>query len=78
MMGNFDASESDCEVEKCNLSFPECQYLAVGLDLERVIELSESWRRGEILPHVGHETADQVSDKLNQMTNQSQPTPLAK
>ena len=34
-------SKSDCDVEGCsNLGFPECQYVAVGLDLERAIKLS--------------------------------------
>lgn len=77
MMTFSTLSKSDCDVEGCsNLGFPECQYVAVGLDLERAIELSESWRRGEYLPTVGHDGADRVSDKLNQMTNQ--PIALAK
>lgn len=66
------------EDESEEMDFPECQYVAVGLDLERALELSESWRRGEFLSHVGHEAADRVSDKLNQMTNQSQPIALGK
>ena len=77
MMTFSTLSKSDCDVEGCsNLGFPECQYVAVGLDLERAIELSESWRRGEYLPAIGNPTPDRVSQKLNQMTNQ--PTPLAK
>ncbi len=79
MMTFSTLSKSDCDVEGCsNLGFPECQYVAVGLDLERALELSESWRRGEFLPHVGHPAADRVSDKLNQITNQSQPIALRK
>jgi hypothetical protein len=71
------ADEPEPECINCDaLGFPECQFMAVGLDLERAIELSESWRRGEYLPAVGHEGADRVSDKLNQMQNQS--APLAK
>jgi hypothetical protein len=52
--------------------------MAVGLDLATAIELSESWRRGELLPVIGHPAGDRVSDKLNQMTNQSQPIALRK
>lgn len=79
MITNLALPEPACDIEGCsNLGFPECQYVAVGLDLERAIELSESWRRGEFLPHVGHPAADRVSDKLNQITNQSQPIALRK
>ncbi|WP_333412332.1 hypothetical protein [Microcoleus sp. T2B6] len=64
-------SKSDCDVEGCDgFGFPECQFMAVGLDLERAIELGDSWRRGEFLPDVGHPEADRVSDKLNKMTSQ--------
>lgn len=77
MITNLALPEPACDIEGCsNLGFPECQYVAVGLDLKRAIELSESWRRGEYLPAVGHDGADRLSQKLNQMT--SQPTPLAK
>ena len=50
--------------------------MAVGLDLATACELSESWRRGEYLPAVGHDGAVRVSHTLNQMTNQ--PTPVEK
>jgi len=60
----------------CEMDFPECQYVAVGLDLGSAIELGDSWRRGEFLPSVGHPCADRVSERLNKMTNQ--PTSLAK
>jgi hypothetical protein len=49
--------------------FPECQYVAVGLDLGSAIELGDSWRRGEFLPSVGHPAADRVTNRLNQMQN---------
>ena len=79
MITNLALPEPACDIEGCsNLGFPECQYVAVGLDLESSIKLSESWRRGEFLPHVGPPAADRVSDKLNQITNQSQPIALAK
>lgn len=70
-----DGPERPC-INCDNLGFPECQFMAVGLDLATAIELSESWWRGEYLSAVGHDGADRVSHKLNQMTNQ--PTPVEK
>lgn len=70
-----DEPERPC-INCDHLGFPECQFMAVGLDLAKAIKLSESWRRGEYLPAVGHDGADRVSHKLNQMTNQ--PTPVEK
>jgi len=64
-------AEPDSEME-----FPECQYVALGLDFGTAIELGDSWRRGEWLPDIGHPECDQLSHRLNQMTNQS--APLAK
>jgi len=57
------------ESQKDEMDFPECQYVAVGLDLGSVIELGDSWRRGEWLPDVGHPAADRVTNRLNQMQN---------
>jgi len=57
-------TENDCEMD-----FPECQYVALGLDLGSAIELADSWRRGEFLPDVGHEAVDRLSARLNQMTS---------
>jgi hypothetical protein len=51
------------------MDFPECQYVAVGLDLGSAIELGDSWRRGEFLPDIGHPEADNLSNRLNQMQN---------
>ena len=70
-----DEPERPC-INCDNLGFPECQFMAVGLDLATACELEESWRRGEYLPAVGHDGAVRVSHKLNQMTNQ--PTPVEK
>ena len=72
-----DEPERPC-INCDNLGFPECQFMAVGLDLATAIKLSESWRRGELLPVIGHPAGDRVSDKLNQMTHQSQPIALRK
>jgi hypothetical protein len=70
MMTFSTLSKSDCDVEGCDgFGFPECQFMAVGLDLKRAIELGDSWRRGEWLPDVGHPEADNLSNRLNQMTN---------
>ncbi|MEG4577563.1 hypothetical protein QUA56_33595 [Microcoleus sp. N3A4] len=64
----WQAPEGD-ECEGCEMDFPECQYVAVGLDLGSAIELGDSWRRGEYIPDVGHPGADQVTNRLNQMQN---------
>jgi hypothetical protein len=58
------------ECSGCEMDFPECQYVAVGLDLGSAHELGDSWRRGELLPDIGHPAADLLSNRLNQMTNQ--------
>ncbi len=71
MMTFSTLSTSDCDVEGCDgFGFPECQFMAVGLDLKRAIELGDSWRRGECLPAIGHSEADKLTNRLNQMTNQ--------
>jgi hypothetical protein len=57
-------AEPDSEMD-----FPECQYVALGLDLGSAIELGDSWRRGEFLPDVGNAAVDRLSNRLNQMTN---------
>jgi hypothetical protein len=59
---------SDGECVASEWDFPESQYIAHGCDVDTAIELSESWRRGEYLPIMGH-PADTVSRKLNQMQN---------
>jgi hypothetical protein len=70
MMTFSTLSKSDCHVEGCDgFGFPECQFMAVGLDLKRAIELGDSWRRGEFLPDVGHAAVDRLSNRLNQMQN---------
>jgi hypothetical protein len=51
------------------MDFPECQYVAVGLDLGSAGELGDSWRHGEWLPDVGHPAALRVTNRLNQMQN---------
>ena len=61
--------QPDGECVATEWGFPESQYIAHGIDADTAIQLSESWRRGEYLPIMGH-PADVVSRKLNQMTNQ--------
>jgi hypothetical protein len=68
----WQASDEE-ECEGCEMDFPECQYVALGLDLGSAIELGDSWRRGEWLPDIGHPAADRLSDRLNQMQSQSIP-----
>lgn len=58
------ATDSDSEMD-----FPECQYVALGMELGSAIELGDSWRRGEFLPDIGHPECDRLSDRLNAMTN---------
>ena len=64
----WQAPEGD-ECEGCEMDFPECQYVLLGLDFGTAIELGDSWRRGEFLPDVGHPAVDQLTARLNQMTN---------
>lgn len=67
-VAGWQAPEGD-ECSGCEMDFPECQYVAVGLDLGSAIELGDSWRRGEYLPDVGHPAGDRVSNRLNQTQN---------
>jgi len=59
----------EIESEGCEMDFPECQYVMLGLDLGTASELSDSWRRGEFLSAIGHPEADNLSNRLNQMQN---------
>lgn len=65
----WQASDGE-ECEGCEMDFPECQYVALGLDLGSAIELGDSWRCGEWLPDVGHPAADRLTTRLNKMQNQ--------
>ncbi len=65
-----------CECVASEFAFPECQYIAHGIDLDTALEFAESWRRGEYLPIVGRPELDQVSRKLNKL-NQMQSQPIA-
>jgi len=58
------------------MDFPESQYVAVGLDLESAQQLGDTYRAGKSIPQIGHEVADRISNRLNQM--QSQRYPLQK
>ena len=64
------------ESEGCEMDFPESQYVAVGLDLESAQQLGDTYRAGKSIPQIGHEVADRISNRLNQM--QSQRYPLQK
>ncbi len=64
----YEPASDECS--GCEMDFPECQYVVVGLDLGTAIELGDSWRRRELLPDIGHSAADRLSNRLNQMQNQ--------
>lgn len=61
-------AEAEAEPD-CEMDFPECQFVLLGLDLGSAIELGDSWRRGEFLPDIGHPAADRLTARLNQMQN---------
>lgn len=52
------------------MDFPECQYVANGLDLETAQNLGDTYRAGESIEPIGHEVADRISNRLNKMQNQ--------
>lgn len=58
---NLGKSESE-------MNFPECHYVALGLELDYAITLGNLWRRGELLPKTNHPECDRLSDRLNQLT----------
>lgn len=58
------------------MDFPECQYVANGLDLEKAQKLGDTYRAGEWIYPIGHEATDRISNRLNQM--QSRRTALEK
>jgi hypothetical protein len=68
----YEESSDRCECVAYEFAFPECQYIAHGVDVDTALEFAESWRCGEYLPIVGRPELDQVSsklNKLNKMTN---------
>lgn len=66
------------EDESEEMDFPECQYVANGLEVETAQQLGETYRAGNIIEPVGHEVADRISNRLNQMQSESQRFPLRK
>jgi hypothetical protein len=50
-------------------AFPECQYLANGLDLPTAQKLGNTYRAGNFISPIGHEVADRISSRLNQIQN---------
>lgn len=73
---NFAAgyqSESSCEMD-----FPECQYVANGLDLEKAQQLGDTYRAGEWIYLIGHEATDRISNRLNEIQSESRRYPQQK
>lgn len=58
------------------IRFPECQYIANGLDPATAYQLGNTYRAGKQIEQIGDEVADRISNRLNQM--QSQRFPLRK
>lgn len=58
------------------IRFPECQYIANGLDPATAYQLGNTYRAGNFIEPIGHPVADRISNRLNQM--QSQRFPLRK
>lgn len=58
--------------------FPECQYIANGLDLETAQELGNTYRAGDIIELIGDEVADRISNRLNEIQSESQRYSLSK
>jgi len=58
------------------MPFPECQYVANGLDAATASKLGNAYRVGNFIEPIGNETVDRISNRLNQM--QSRRTTLEK
>lgn len=58
------------------MPFPECQYTANGIAPAIAQNLGSAYRVGNFIKPIGHEAADRISNRLNQM--QSQRFPLRK
>ena len=75
----YEESSNRCECVAHEFAFPECQYIAHGIDVDTALEFANSWRRGEYLPIIGRSEFDQVSSKLNKLNQMtSQPIALRK
>ncbi|TAG85551.1 MAG: hypothetical protein EAZ18_26930 [Oscillatoriales cyanobacterium] len=58
--------------------FPECQYIANGLDLDTAQQLGDTYRAGDVIEPIGDEVADRISNRLNEIQSESQRYPLEK
>ncbi len=74
-MLNFQTNHQ-LDAEPNEFDFPECQYIASGLEPATAQELGNTYRAGDVIEPIGHEVADRISNRLNQM--QSQRTTLEK
>lgn len=67
MLNSHALHQPDAEPDE--FDFPECQYIANGIDPETAQNLGDTYRAGDILEPIGDEVADRISNRLNQMTN---------
>jgi hypothetical protein len=59
-----------CSIEDCyQFDFPECQYIANGLEVATAKKLGNTYRAGKSIPQIDNILADRISNRLNQMQN---------
>jgi hypothetical protein len=51
------------------MNFPECQYIANGVDPATAHRLGTAYRVGNFIKPIGHPAADRISNRLNTMQN---------
>ena len=49
------------------IRFPECQYIANGLEPATAQKLGNTYRAGNVIEPIGDEVADRISNRLNKM-----------
>lgn len=76
MLNSHTLHQPDAEPDE--MDFPECQYVANGLDLETAQNLGDTYRAGDIVEPIGDEVADRISNRLNEIQSESQRYPLDK
>ncbi|WP_377481831.1 MAG: hypothetical protein P2A85_29290 (plasmid) [Microcoleus anatoxicus] len=53
--------------EEIEFKFPECQYIANGLDPKTAQKLGDTYRVGNFIEPIGNEIVDRISNRLNQI-----------
>lgn len=54
------------------MAFPECQYVANGVSLEKAQQLGDSYRTGNFIEPIGDPVADRISNRLNKVRLKTQ------